>query len=1097
MFVLYARLLRNAARLHGEHSKEHPPDHNNAPIGPTMNFSSEQSIDDLLYVLGERAKELNCIYKIEELLGKTDSTLENIFRGVISTIPTGMQYHSICQARIRYGNEVFEPENVARSYYTLVANIIVQDRVEGTIEVYYTQSLTKAEGGPFLKEEHKLVNAIAERLSNFILHRRLRGVFNEWQNLKQELSDRKKAEWQVVIEMLHRTDQNLFTRISRKMLNHLCRLGIPEANELLERFGETTNAERDDIDMNVPQQREELHRFINSSDEIFRIAEKRLQDEETLTFVQKWIQDDKSGFLLTTLENLDSSINEVADAIGKYHHMFPVGVAMSRATAEVIRVSLIRRFFSDDLSYINLAKQYFEISDFYELAQRVINHQKSHGKLGGKSAGLFLADRILRKCSAENELLKGIKVPRTWYISSDCVSHFIHYNNLEEVFNQKYYEIDQIREEYPHIVQLFKNSYFSPEIVKGLSMALDDLGDNPIIVRSSSLLEDNTQAAFAGKYKSLFLANTGSKSKRLEAVMDAIAEVFASLFGPDPIEYRAERGLLDFHEEMGVMIQEVVGKRVGKYFFPAFAGVAFSNNEFRWSPRIRREDGLIRMVPGLGTRAVDRLSDDFPTLLAPGQPNLRVNVTTEEMVRYSPKKIDVIDLEAGKFLSLDIPELLRECGDQYPGIDKIVSMVEDDHLRNPVGIFMDFERSRFAVTFNGVIERTKFIPQLYAVMKTLQETYHSPIDIEFATDGDSIFLLQCRTQSFSSESTPAPIPRDIPRDRLVFTANRFVSNGRIPEVTHIVYVDPQEYSELPERSDLHSVGRAIGRLNNILPRRRFILIGPGRWGSRGDIRLGVNVTYSDINNTAMLVEVARKKGNYIPDLSFGTHFFQDLVEASIRYLPLYPDDDGVVFNETFLTHAQNTFAELLPEFKHLQHVIKVIDVAEDTGGMICTILQNAELDEAVAFFTLPGAIQQYQTSLTGVPLHHSEDHWSWRVRMAERIAANVDAQRFGVKAMYVIGSAKNATAGPKSDIDLLIHHEASEEQTQCLSLWLDGWNQCLCEINFSRTGYRVEQMLDAHFITDDDIEKKSSFAVKINAVSDGARQLPMKKKKSP
>ena len=94
--------------------------------------------------------------------------------------------------------------------------------------------------------------------------------------------------------------------------------------------------------------------------------------------------------------------------------------------------------------------------------------------------------------------------------------------------------------------------------------------------------------------------------------MDAIAEVYASIFGPDPIEYRAERGLLDVHEEMGIMIQEVVGTRVGRYFLPAFAGVAFSNNEFRWSPRIQREDGLVRLVPGLGTRAVDRVERRLP-----------------------------------------------------------------------------------------------------------------------------------------------------------------------------------------------------------------------------------------------------------------------------------------------------------------------------------------------------------------------------------------------------------------------------------------------------------------------------------------------------
>jgi phosphoenolpyruvate synthase/pyruvate phosphate dikinase len=155
-------------------------------------------------------------------------------------------------------------------------------------------------------------------------------------------------------------------------------------------------------------------------------------------------------------------------------------------------------------------------------------------------------------------------------------------------------------------------------------------------VRSSSLLEDRAGSAFSGKYKSLFLGNRGTKEERLAALMDAVAEVYASIFGPDPTEYRAERGLLDVHEEMGILVQEVVGQEVGKYFLPVCSGVAFSNNEFRWSARIRRRDGLIRLVPGLGTRAVDRIADDYPVLIAPGQPNLRANVTVEEVLRIRP-----------------------------------------------------------------------------------------------------------------------------------------------------------------------------------------------------------------------------------------------------------------------------------------------------------------------------------------------------------------------------------------------------------------------------------------------------------------------------
>ena len=333
-----------------------------------------------------------------------------------------------------------------------------------------------------------------------------------------------------------------------------------------------------------------------------------------------------------------------------------------------LRVSLVRRFFTEDLEFINTAKNYIEVSDFYELVPphhlppgepREARRQELRA-VPGRADRPEVA-RVRRRARTTS------RCPRRGTSTSDGVLNFVEYNHLEDVYNRKYLEIDQIRREYPHIVQVFKNSHFSPEIVKGLSVALDDFEDRPLIVRSSSLLEDRIGSAFSGKYKSLFLANQGTKSERLSALMDAIAEVYASIFGPDPIEYRAERGLLDVHEEMGIMIQEVVGTRVGQYFLPAFAGVAFSNNEFRWSARIKREDGLVRLVPGLGTRAVDRVGDDYPVLVAPGQPGLRVNVTPDEVVRYSPRKIDVINLETRRFETVDLDGPPRGVRPGVPG----------------------------------------------------------------------------------------------------------------------------------------------------------------------------------------------------------------------------------------------------------------------------------------------------------------------------------------------------------------------------------------------------------------------------------------------
>jgi hypothetical protein len=486
-------------------------------------------------------------------------------------------------------------------------------------------------------------------------------------------------------------------------------------------------------------------------------------------------------------------------------------------------------------------------------------------------------------------------------------------------------------------------------MITGLTFALDELGDGPLIVRSSSLLEDSEGSAFSGKYRSLFLVNTGSKEERLAALLDAVAEVYASIMGPDPIQYRKERGLLDFMEEMGILIQRVVGTRVGKYFFPAFAGVAFSNNEFRWSPRIRREDGIIRIVTGLGTRAVDRVGDDYPTMIAPGQPGLRVNATPREALQYAQRYIDVLNIETGRFESPLISDVLAEASDDFPIVDKIFSICRDGVLRKPSSTVIDPVKDELVVTFAGLIDNTPFIKQIRTIMTILQESMGHPVDIEFASDGKDLFLLQCRPQSWAQDSHRVAIPSLIPEDRKLFSATRYVSNAQVTGIKYVVYVDAQAYANLPDKSDMNAVGAIVSRLNGLLPKHAFILIGPGRWGSRGDITLGVPVTYSDLNHAAMLVEVARQRGSYVPDLSFGTHFFQDLVEANIKYLALYPDEEGAIFNERILAHSPNALAELLPDFAEFDAVVRVLDVEALYPGMELQVIMDGEKNEALAF----------------------------------------------------------------------------------------------------------------------------------------------------
>jgi pyruvate,water dikinase len=1046
--------------------------------------------ETLFSTLHERAKELSCLYRIEEILSIYDVPLEEVFHQVIEALPPGWQYSDCCQARITYGTEVFESPDFEKTPFEKCAEIRVQDTAVGRICVSYRKPTAESDCGPFLKGEVKLIQTIAERLGHFILHQRLRGMYEEISDGHREAAGGKQG-WRIALNLLRNTNPELLIRVSRKMMNYLGWRGVTEARDLLQRFSGGRMMDGVFGESNLPQSKESMDRLFELTEETFKIASANLSGDDILNRIQRWISEDRSSSAVQNLENVYADLAEVLDSIRRIKMLAPEGIDLPRSTANSVRVALIRRFFTEQLEFINVAKKYIDLEDFFGLMERIVFPPGSHGKLGGKSAGLFLASRILKQAARRSKIIGLVKKPKTWYITSDGLIAFTTYNNLDDVIEQKYKDIEVIRREYPHLVQVFKNSTFPPEIVKGLSVALDDFGDVPLIVRSSSLLEDRLGTAFAGKYKSLFLANRGDKQKRLEALLDAVAEVYASIFSPDPIQYRAERGLLDFYEEMGIMIQEVVGTRVGKYYFPAYAGVAFSRNEFRWSPRIKREDGLLRIVPGLGTRAVDRVSEDYPVLISPSQPNLRVNVSIDEAVRYSPKKIDVIDLEENTFLTKDIRDILREVGHDFPALNKVFSIYRDGLLHRPMGLATDISKSDAVVTFDGLISGTPFMLQLEAILKTLSTAMGVPVDIEFASTGTDFYLLQCRAQSYAADDVAMEIPPNLPEESILFTAAKHVSNGRVAGITHIVYVDPDRYGSLAGYADLVAVGEAVGKLNKLLPRRQFILMGPGRWGSRGDIKLGVRVTYSEINNSAMLIEVARKKGNYVPDVSFGTHFFQDLVESGIRYLPLYPDDEGTVFNERFLLETPNALAEHCPECAHLADALRVIDVPGATGGKVLQVLMNADRGLAVAFFAAPEAVVRASCEGGVGVLREDEGQGRWRLRMAERIAFHCGGRQRAVHGVYFVDESDGEEAGPAEPIRIVIHFTGGSRQRKDLETWLQGWSQSLAEVNYFRTGFHADGLLDVHFLTDEKIRGERDVATRIQVAADAVRELPL------
>ncbi|HDK35751.1 MAG TPA: hypothetical protein ENG82_02495 [Bacteroidetes bacterium] len=289
-------------------------------------------------------------------------------------------------------------------------------------------------------------------------------------------------------------------------------------------------------------------------------------------------------------------------------------------------------------------------------------------------------------------------------------------------------------------------------------------------------------------------------------------------------------------------------------------------------------------------------------------------------------------------------------GDEpFPALEQIVSIERDGHLRTPVGKILCPGKERVAITFDKFLGQTKYPATLKNALRVLGKAYGYPVDIEFAYDGRSIFILQCRPQTKSSEHHRARIPKNIPKESILFSVKHDVPSGTTENIEYIIYIDPLRYDRIQSYSQKLTIGKIVGALNDTLEHKKFILMGPGRWGSN-DINLGVRVRYADINHTKVLIEVARQTGNYVPEVSFGTHFFQDLVEAGIYHLPLYPDEKNVIFNDAFLQTTPNKLPEILPKYRDFKDTVKVIFVPEATNGKTLFIAMDGESEEALAYF---------------------------------------------------------------------------------------------------------------------------------------------------
>jgi pyruvate,water dikinase len=607
-----------------------------------------------------------------------------------------------------------------------------------------------------------------------------------------------------------------------------------------------------------------------------------------------------------------------------------------------IREELIRSIISNRPEYIRIARDFFSVSDIMEVKSRIVGS----GTIGGKAAGVLLSNSIIRAaCEAEgiSDRLSQLRQPESFFIGSGVYFNFLINNSLMQWLDVKYSSPDEMRTSFPALGSEFQKGEFPRAIRYGLRRIVEAFRGSPIIVRSSSLLEDSFNMAFAGKYESVFLGNQGSDEECLERLLAAVKQVYASSLGPDALAYRQRQGLLEFQERMAILIQRVVGGRYGELFFPAVAGVAFSRNPYPWSDRIDASAGLARLVVGLGTRAVNRVEADYPRLVALSHPGLHPDGEYMTSPRYHQRLMDAVDLRSNSLTTVAI----RDCvGPDYRSGFYLFSVFEDGFMRAPVSHFRFGPACRLAVTFQNLIDRTDFVDLMRYVLSRVEESYRYPVDIEFALDVGrddrvSFYLLQCRPLAQRTEFRPPDIPQGLLDDSIVFISRKAVPNGELHDVRYIALIDSRSYNQVPNNEVRSRLARAVGAINHD-PRviaGHFILVGPGRWGSV-NLELGVPVTYAEINNVDLLMEMARPRDGYTPEVSYGTHFFQDLVESETFYLPLYPEDPTSGYNEQFLDGAPNVLADLLPAYADVAPYLKLIDVPDAADGRYLHVAMN-------------------------------------------------------------------------------------------------------------------------------------------------------------
>ena len=604
--------------------------------------------------------------------------------------------------------------------------------------------------------------------------------------------------------------------------------------------------------------------------------------------------------------NMDSWERFFARTRIKYENGLDVGPECSR----ICDIMLTR-----DERLRELIKQVFTPEDYFEIHDRMIGT----GMIGGKACGMLLSRKLVEHCRPE--IFPRIEPHDSWYIGSDVFYTFIVDNGFWDLRVKQ-----RTAEGYFALAgesaQKFVEGTFSKEIEEEFLRILEYYGNTPVIVRSSSILEDGFGNAFAGKYDSVFCAGTGSLAERLRVFEDAVRTVYASSMSLSALDYRKRRGLDARDEQMAILVQRVSGSLYEDCFLPCAAGVGYSLSPYRFSAD-HPDGGMLRLVMGLGTAAVDRRTGSYPRMVMLEDPDRVLLTSSAERHQFSQRLIDAVSLKSGEVEGVS-PESIRKKLPAY--LTRMLLSHDWDTERELRERGMD--REILYVSCEGVVKNRSVMEDMKQILELLQECYQNPVDIEYtiniAPDGEYVIdLLQCRPLSLTREGDRIEVPEAAPERIILETVKVSMGFSRSFAADVVVVIDPIRYYQMPYR-DKPMARDVLSAVNWKLRgmHKKMVLLTPGRICTSSP-ELGVPSAFSDISEFDLIGEVSETEAGYLPELSYGSHIFQDLVEAEILYTAVFQDGSTLQYHPELLSVFPDELACYTSHAEQLSGIIHV------------------------------------------------------------------------------------------------------------------------------------------------------------------------------